>query len=239
MRMGSITTDIVSDGLVFNLDAANRASTIPSSATTKAFNTVTNKSGSFSTSGIYDSTTLSPSFGIDADSSILTEEEFGWGATEDFSINFFNNAASGTGPGSNYNILMNNTHAATDYGTWQFYQYQKKFTIWVNGANGGGANSNIGYPNHLSSIQNYDTWYYTSLTRKSGTWSIYYNGVFDHEFGSDSNTAAPTGTVYLGRDKTNSIGYNGNIACVSFYNRALSANEVLHNYNALKSRFGL
>ena len=44
MKVGSITTDIIKNGLVFNMDAANRASTIPSSATTKAFNTVTNRS---------------------------------------------------------------------------------------------------------------------------------------------------------------------------------------------------
>ena len=31
----------------------------------------------------------------------------------------------------------------------------------------------------------------------------------------------------------------GLIANVHIYNRALSANEVLHNYNALKGRFGL
>ena len=39
-RVGSITTDIIADGLVFNMDAANRASTIPSSTTTKTFNTI-------------------------------------------------------------------------------------------------------------------------------------------------------------------------------------------------------
>ena len=30
MKYGSITTGIIADGLVFNMDAANRASTIPS-----------------------------------------------------------------------------------------------------------------------------------------------------------------------------------------------------------------
>ena len=38
MRMGSITTDIVSDGLIFNFDAANRASYVNGS--TKTFNTI-------------------------------------------------------------------------------------------------------------------------------------------------------------------------------------------------------
>ena len=233
-RVGSITTEIIADGLVFNMDAANRASTIPSTSTTKTFNTVTNKSGSLSTSGMYDDSINSPSFASDADASILTEEEFGWGAIEDFTINFFNYADYGTGPGANYNIYCTTTNSS-----WQWYQYQRKFTIYITGANGGGANSNIGYPNHLSSIQNYDTWYYTSLTRKSSSWVVYYNGVLDHSYGSDSNAAATPGKLYLMRDAANSIGYNGNLACISIYNRALSANEVLHNYNALKERFGL
>jgi hypothetical protein len=33
--------------------------------------------------------------------------------------------------------------------------------------------------------------------------------------------------------------WNGNISSVMIYNRALTATEVLQNYNATKSRFGL
>ena len=48
IRRGSISTPIIADGLVFNMDAANRASTIPSTSTDKTFNTVdTSVSGSF------------------------------------------------------------------------------------------------------------------------------------------------------------------------------------------------
>ena len=38
-----------------------------------------------------------------------------------------------------------------------------------------------------------------------------------------------------------SDGYHfiGDVSTMTIYNRALSANEVLHNYNALKGRFGL
>jgi len=42
----------------------------------------------------------------------------------------------------------------------------------------------------------------------------------------------------LGRILT-SFNLNGNIAQVSIYNRALTAQEVLHNFNATKGRFGL
>ena len=48
-------------------------------------------------------------------------------------------------------------------------------------------------------------------------------------------------------DKTESVVFptwridcsNGKISNTQVYNRALSATEVLHNYNALKGRFGL
>ena len=55
MKFGSITTGIVSDGLVFNMDAANRASYVPNA--TSSYNTIDlSVSGSF----INDPTYISP-----------------------------------------------------------------------------------------------------------------------------------------------------------------------------------
>ena len=45
--------------------------------------------------------------------------------------------------------------------------------------------------------------------------------------------------VTIGADTVNNRYFNGNIATVQIYNRALSATEVLQNYNATKTRFGL
>ena len=71
--IGSITTGIIADGLVFNMDAANRASTIPSTNTDKTFNTVNMAiSGAFSGNAQYDSSTISPSFGFDGVSDTIT-----------------------------------------------------------------------------------------------------------------------------------------------------------------------
>jgi hypothetical protein len=42
---------------------------------------------------------------------------------------------------------------------------------------------------------------------------------------------------YIGADPSGANPITGNIANVHIYNRALSLNEILHNYNALKSRF--
>jgi hypothetical protein len=41
----------------------------------------------------------------------------------------------------------------------------------------------------------------------------------------------------IGRDEANEYIFNGNIAQVQIYNRALSAQEVLQNYNATKMRY--
>jgi hypothetical protein len=51
------------------------------------------------------------------------------------------------------------------------------------------------------------------------------------------NTVANNAQV--GRQTNNSEYWNGNIAQVSIYNRALSATEITQNYNAQKNRFGL
>ena len=45
--------------------------------------------------------------------------------------------------------------------------------------------------------------------------------------------------VYGGFSGSRGYYYNGSIANVQIYNRALSAAEILQNYNATKWRFGL
>lgn len=47
-----------------------------------------------------------------------------------------------------------------------------------------------------------------------------------------------SGNLTIGKDQ-NSQNFSGKIAQIQIYNRALSAQEVLQNYNALKSRFEL
>jgi hypothetical protein len=44
---------------------------------------------------------------------------------------------------------------------------------------------------------------------------------------------------YVGGDPTGNDYFQGYIALVQVYNRALSATDVLQNYNAQKTRFGL
>ena len=69
---------------------------------------------------------------------------------------------------------------------------------------------------------------------------VYKNGIL---LGSSNLVGTPsytnTGNLNVGRRNAGTQYINGRISNTLIYNRALSATEVLQNYNALKSRFGL
>ncbi len=73
----------------------------------------------------------------------------------------------------------------------------------------------------------------------SGTPSIYVNGTLIGSYpGSMANT--PTSGTGFAIGSQWGIRYaNTKSGNVTFYNRALSTNEILQNYQALKTRFGL
>jgi hypothetical protein len=75
---------------------------------------------------------------------------------------------------------------------------------------------------------------------------IYINGVAINTVATtiypQFNNTAKSWTIggnYQRTSPTNASFFEGNIGLVSFYNRALSSQEVLQNYNATKGRFGL
>ena len=84
-----------------------------------------------------------------------------------------------------------------------------------------------------------NTVYVINLKYESGTMYIGYNGVF---YQSASRTADEnaTGEIRIGASGASSIGAfaDGDVYFVRFYNRALTSQEVLQNYNATKGRFG-
>lgn len=78
---------------------------------------------------------------------------------------------------------------------------------------------------------------YVAVTFNGTSYQLYIEGVADGNSVSDNKVGA-TSTNYIGRLNTSSY-VAGTIYTVKLYNRALSAAEVLQNYNAQKSRFGL
>ena len=87
------------------------------------------------------------------------------------------------------------------------------------------------------------TWYSVTATyfsTPSITGSLYINGVNEPLFVNSLDTMISTTTpVYIGYRYVQNLYFNGAIAGLKIYNRALSAQEVQQNYNAQKSRFGL
>jgi len=89
-------------------------------------------------------------------------------------------------------------------------------------------------------------WYYLTAVCQNGGGSIdlYRNGnvITSYALSLQTTNTITYTTAELnigGRLSTNLDLYTGNIAQVHIYNKALSATEVLQNYNALKARFGL
>jgi hypothetical protein len=110
-----------------------------------------------------------------------------------------------------------------------FYHFQDK-TFYIGQSNNF---PGLTYPTGLS----INTWYNITFSRSGGTVIVYLNGI---SIGQISvNASFDSIFSLIGAEKT-TIYYSAvRVATVNYYNRALSASEVLQNYNATKSRFGL
>ena len=82
-------------------------------------------------------------------------------------------------------------------------------------------------------------WYNVAVTFNNSTgWVLYINGQ-QKSTSSDVTTFIGTGDIQLASFKGAANFLNGDIAHTLVYNRSLTASEILENFNALKSRFGL
>ena len=92
-------------------------------------------------------------------------------------------------------------------------------------------------------VPSLNIWYYLTVTADATNVKFYLNGELKNTSSQGSGAITSSPTLSIG-SYVNSSGtpgayfYAGNIAQVLIYNRALTADEVLQNYNATKSRFG-
>jgi hypothetical protein len=86
-----------------------------------------------------------------------------------------------------------------------------------------------------------NTWINITGTYDGRFTRIYRNGVLNNssDGGTTTDIISTSAPVILGDNTTFIRAFNGTIANTKIYNRALSATEILQNYNALKTRFGL
>jgi hypothetical protein len=81
-------------------------------------------------------------------------------------------------------------------------------------------------------------WYKLDFIRNGNSLDFYLNGIYSQTM-SFTADIQPSSNIFIGMSQ-HAAGqcFNGNISQVSIYTKALTAQEVLQNYNATKSRFG-
>ena len=140
------------------------------------------------------------------------------------------------------------TNATTQNGFWfEKGQVNTQYSLFQEGAVIQWRMNLDGSVNNLSTTtatyMNTSNWYQVVATYTSGSRKLYINGTL-------VNSDAQTGTIttnangmsigaYGGFNGSRGYYYNGNIASVKIYNRALSATEIQQNFNATRGRYGL
>jgi hypothetical protein len=82
-------------------------------------------------------------------------------------------------------------------------------------------------------------WAHVCISKNNNALSFYVNGLFNVTITYNFNSSTSSTAVDIGGSNRNGYPFNGNIAQVSIYNRALSAAEVQQNFNATRGRYGI
>ena len=237
--------NIVRDGLVFAVDAANPSSFVSGSGVIWKDQTVNQNDGTLTNGPVFDS---DGGGSIDFDGSDdyvrisnSPELQFGVGSFTAFAWIY---------PQGTNNVRIINNRGTGAGGSYKGYQLK----LLQAGSNWYFSDSAIddgdGNLKNYNSSNNYplNSWYYVSMVYETqNELRFYVNSVLDGTlsvgtYGSLTNslpTAIGAGISHNGVEGTLSQEYNGKISITGLYNRALSASEILQNYNALKGRFGL
>ena len=225
--------NIIEDGLVFAVDAANKKS-YPGSGTTW-----TDLAG-----GNDGTLTNGPTFDSGNGGSIVFD------GSDDYvtsSASYFNNILTDAITLETF-INISNTSGYQQIGGGQdntLYRYTAAFN-W----NQVGETDKLGFDLEAASGQvrlvststfTSNNWLHLVGTYDGSTAKFYINNTLeDTDTGTSGNINDFDGFI-LGRDINFSAGrvFNGKMACYKVYNKALTSTEITQNYNTLKSRFGL
>lgn len=228
------TPPIVANGLIFSLDAANYRSY--TSGSSNWFSIIRNPiSGSFvngpgfSTDGGGSVTFNGVSAYVETGNSILTSNSsYTMGVWARSSVADTVNAT---------NRVMGNADSASGLsGADIIWGYPTATSIYI--ARRAGASE--GSRDTTGTLSNLLTgWHYITVTYDhTGVGTILYGDAT--RIGSNTNLGLTCSLPFrVGRDGNSTDKFNGLVSVVQLYNRALTAQEVLQNYNALKTRFNI
>ena len=221
---------IVTDGLVFAVDAANYESYTSGSTTWSDL------------AGSNNGTLINgPTFDSGNGGSIVFD------GTNAYIQNGYLDNGGGSGTAQSYNIWFK-ADTLNVSGTSQgllFWDVYNGIRILHNSGEIGiqtdGDNSDGDFSPTPTATTN--TWHNVAFNFNQGvSYECWFDGVSFGSAATSDTSGAPSRNLLIGAKNHNGITqdfFNGNIAIVQAYNRALSSTEITQNYNALKGRFGL
>jgi hypothetical protein len=233
-------TGITTNGLVLNLDAANTAS-YNGSGTTWVDISGSEFDGILTNGPTYSNSGASSSISFDGTDDYVNSI----GTTSTFS--FIQNTGIYTISawvkpavlGTAMYFAGNNSGTGGEKGF--YFGKEANNNCWLALTNGSGTILDHRVSNFFL---NTTDWVHVTCVGNSTTNQFYKNGTAFGNAGSITSLATGTSSQTLALGSINNVlaynyWWNGSIANFQIYNQALTASEVLQNYNAQKSRFGL
>jgi hypothetical protein len=214
--------NIVTNGLVLYYDAGNNSSYAGTGNT------------AFSVVGIGYTATLvnGPTFTSTAGGGFVFNGTFKYilmpsviDSNNDLTVSFWNRRLS---TGSIHNLLH-----GVDQSAYFQVRYNASNAVQLVKSNAADMGSFTGY----TSTANNDVYLTVRFTKSSNTYDLYINGSYISSI-TNAQTFVTNGPL-LGSGYPGSEHFNGYIYSFTYYNRVLTSTEILQNYNALKSRYGL
>ena len=228
MGLGHSPT-IITDGLVFSLDAANKRCYSGSGTSS---NSLIGGIGATLINGVGFTSTNNGYFSFDGSDDYID----------------FGNDSSLSAIGGNSNVTASAWVYYTAYGgggasysvitvkgfpwTWLMENYLNTFSFRISA---GGSDVNVGD----TSTHLLNTWYNVVGTYDGSNMRIYVNGVLKNTRAQTGTLGTNSTTAKIGTYEGTNYNLTGRIANVSIYNRALSAQEIKNNFEATRDRYGI
>ena len=127
-----------------------------------------------------------------------------------------------------YNTLIDNLVGANDWELWVYATGIARFRTTAN-------NTDIIVDSPVLSA---NIWYNITVCWSATSSELYTNGILSSQDTTMATRTVPT-TLNIGGGNAGNTKFNGFISIVQIYNRALTADEVQQNFNALRRRYSI
>jgi len=207
---------IITNGLVLNLNAADKNS-YPGSGTTWTDISGNGNSGTL---------TNGPTFNSENGGAIVFDGVNDYVVTNSVNLSY---------TGYTMECAVKYNSISGDQGLFAYNGGGKYINLWKGNASAMRWETNAGQAINGTNNLTTGIWYFFTGVYDGSTGYLYRNGILEVS-GTMTSSTSQNSVFEIGIY----AGYtNGNIALARFYTRALSPSEILQNYNATKSRFGL